>query len=65
MLAFAKAVDWHFLPLTEAHAAGSLIQPLEHKDPFDELLLVQAQQEDMRLLTRDVQLVSHPFAVSG
>jgi PIN domain nuclease of toxin-antitoxin system len=42
-----------------------LVQTLGHKDPFDELLLVQAQEEGMRLLTRDAKLVGHPYAVSG
>ena len=65
VVAFAAAIDWEFLPLTAHHAAAELAHPLEHKDPFDELLLVQAQQEDMRLLTRDSKLVGHPFAVSG
>jgi hypothetical protein len=28
-------------------------------------LLVQAQEEGMRLLTRDAKLIGHPFAVAG
>lgn len=65
VVAFAAALDWGFLPLTAHHAAAVLAHPLEHKDPFDELLLLQAQEEDMRLLTRDAKLVGHPFAVNG
>ena len=65
VVAFAKAMDWELLPLTAGHAAAGLAQPLRHKDPFDELLLVQAQEEGMRLLTRDAKLVGHPFAVAG
>lgn len=65
LVAFAAAVDWEFLPLTARHAAAALAHPLEHKDPFDELLLVQAQEEGMRLLTRDAKLARHPFAVTG
>ena len=64
-VAFAKAIQWELLPLTVGHAAASLLQPLRYKDPFDELLLVQAQQEGMRLLTRDAKLAGHPFAVGG
>ena len=56
---------WELLPLTARHAAALLSQPLGHKDPFDELLLVQAQEEGMHLLTRDAKLIGHPFAVSG
>ncbi len=65
VVAFAGAIGWELLPLTADHAAAELSQPLEHKDPFDELLLIQAQEEGMRLLTRDSHLVDHPFALSG
>jgi len=65
IVAFAAAMDWEFLPLTARHAAAALAQPLGHKDPFDELLLVQAQEEGMRLLTRDTKLAGHRFAVAG
>jgi len=65
VLSFAKAVDWDLLPLTASHAAACLAQPLAHKDPFDELLLVQAQEDGMRLLTRDAKLIAHPFAIAG
>jgi PIN domain nuclease of toxin-antitoxin system len=51
--------------INRRHAAAELAQPLAHKDPFDELLLVQAQEEGMCLLTRDTKLIGHPFAVPG
>jgi PIN domain nuclease of toxin-antitoxin system len=65
VVAFGAAMDWDLLPLTARHAATQLAQPLAHKDPFDELLLVQAQEEDLRLLTRDAKLAGHPFALAG
>jgi PIN domain nuclease of toxin-antitoxin system len=65
VVAFAAAMDWELLPLTAGHAAAELAHPLGHKDPFDELLLVQAQEEGMRLLTRDAKLIGHPFAVAS
>ena len=65
VVAFAIGVDWEFLPLTAHHATTELVRPLEHRDPFDELLLVQAQEEGLRLLTRDSKLIGHPFAVAG
>ena len=46
------------------HAACPLETPLDHKDPFDELLLVQAQEEGLRLLTVDKMLAGHPLAIS-
>ena len=65
VVAFAEAMNWELLPLTAAHAAAQLVQPLEHKDPFDELLLLQAQEEGMCLLTRDTKLSGHPCAFCG
>lgn len=65
VVAFAARIDWEFLPLTAHHAAAELAHPLGHKDPFDELLLVQAQEEGMRLLTRDSKLAGHPFVAAG
>lgn len=53
-----------FLPMTINHAARELEVPIAHKDPFDELLLVQAQEEDLRLLTTDRLLVDHPLAIT-
>jgi PIN domain nuclease of toxin-antitoxin system len=55
-------MDWELLPLTARHASAALASPLGHRDPFDELLLVQAQEEGMRLLTRDAKLARHPLA---
>ena len=54
-----------FLPMTMRHAARDLETPLDHKDPFDELLLVQAQEEGLQLLTVDRHLAGHPLAVAS
>ncbi len=62
LLSFADAAGWRVVALTARHAASSLTEPPTHKDPFDELLLVQAQEEGLRLLTRDRQLIDHPLA---
>ena len=50
------------LPLTMAHAVTLLDTAADHGDPFDELLLVQAQVEGLRLLTPDARLRDHPLA---
>lgn len=62
IVAFAGAVGWEVMALTARHATCSLTEPLGHKDPFDELLLVQAQEEGPRLLTRDAKLLGHSLA---
>ena len=60
VVAFAEAMQWPFLALTARHATTVLAHPIGHKDPFDELLLVQAQEEKLHLLTRDAKLQDHP-----
>jgi PIN domain nuclease of toxin-antitoxin system len=50
-----------FLPLTAGHAAAVLDVALAQRDPFDDLLLVQAQVEGFKLLTRDRKLIGHPL----
>ena len=53
-----------YVPMTAQHAARALEVPIGHRDPFDELLLVQAQEEDLQLLTADRQLAGHPLAIT-
>ena len=53
-----------FLPLMPEHASTELDAPLAHRDPFDELLLTQAQVEGLNLLTRDRKLTSHALSVT-
>lgn len=50
-----------YLGLTFEHAAAPLAHALAHKDPFDELLLAQAQVEAALLFTRDKKLRGHPL----
>lgn len=52
------------LPLAATHAATVLQQSIAHSDPFDELLLAQAQSEGLKLFTRDRLLRDHPLAVT-
>jgi PIN domain nuclease of toxin-antitoxin system len=44
------------LPITGEHAARVAILPPVHRDPFDRLLIAQALEEPMRLLTDDAVL---------
>ena len=54
-----------FLTMTVRHAACNLETPIAHKDPFDEMLLLQAQEEDLRFLTADRHLIGHPLAITA
>ena len=57
--------DVTFLPMAISHAARQLETPIPHRDPFDEMLLIQAQEEGLKLLTVDRQMVDHPLAVTA
>lgn len=41
------------LEITVAHALRAAALPLHHRDPFDRMLIAQAQMEDMTLVTAD------------
>ena len=53
VVAMIERQDVTLLSMTMQHAARKLESPIPHKDPFDELLLVQAQEEGLRFLTAD------------
>jgi len=44
------------LSISVAHALAAGVLPRHHEDPFDRLLLAQAQVEDLTLLTHDARL---------
>lgn len=48
------------LSITGAHALGVDLLPKIHRDPFDRILVAQAQIERMTLLTTDATLVKYP-----
>jgi len=51
------------LPITSAHAVGlDALRPI-HKDPFDRILVAQAQIEGLTLLTADEQVAKYPGAI--
>ena len=50
------ANDFVELPIRARHAAQAGALPRHHDDPFDRMLVAQAQVEDLVLLTRDGQL---------
>jgi PIN domain nuclease of toxin-antitoxin system len=41
------------LPITHSHALAVADLPLHHRDPFDRILVAQAQIEEMTVLTAD------------
>ena len=55
--------DFEHLPITAAHGrlAGRL--PRHHRDPFDRMLIAQAQQEGFTLATRDSNIKKYGTAI--
>ena len=47
------------LAIEHRHALRVACLPLHHRDPFDRLLVAQAQEEELRLVTSDRQLAAY------
>jgi PIN domain nuclease of toxin-antitoxin system len=62
-LGFAVANDFAMAPLEPADCVMLVDPPIQHKDPFDEMLLVHAHRLGARLMTRDRKLLGHPLTV--
>ncbi|WP_419925074.1 type II toxin-antitoxin system VapC family toxin [Candidatus Poriferisocius sp.] len=51
------------LPITAAHAGRAAALPLHHQDPFDRMLVAQAQAELLILVTTDRQLSAYDVEI--
>ena len=51
------------LPITVAHADAVRALPPHHRDPFDRLLVAQAQLEDLTLVSGDPRLRAYDVAL--
>jgi len=51
------------LPLQHSHALQTAVLPWHHRDPFDRLLIAQAQVEDLPILSTDRQLAAYDVQV--
>lgn len=47
------------LPIAPAHALATYHLPLIHRDPFDRMLVAQAQVEGLVLLTNDARIAAY------
>ena len=50
------------LSITSQHAAQAGSLPNHHKDPFDRMLIAQAKQEDLTLVTHDSHIQKYDVA---
>ncbi|WP_295578884.1 type II toxin-antitoxin system VapC family toxin [uncultured Lamprocystis sp.] len=53
------------LPISAVHAAAVRHLPAHHRDPFDRLLIVQAQTEPLLLMTDDPLISLYPVQRIG
>ena len=47
------------LPITPRHADRVAVLPMHHRDPFDRLLVAQAQSDELVLVTADSDLADY------
>ena len=50
---------YELLQITPAHCGAYAELPLHHRDPFDRMLVAQAQTERLSLLTRDRDIAAY------
>lgn len=51
------------LPIKLVHIGNLHTLPYLHKDPFDRILVAQAQKEDLTLVTNDPQIIRYDVSV--
>lgn len=51
------------LPITAEHAWAAGQLPLHHRDPFDRILVAQAQLEGLTIVTRDPKIARYQVAI--
>ena len=57
--------DYRELPITGAHATAVDLLPSIHRDPFDRILIAQAQTEGLTLVTADSTLARYPGPIQA
>jgi PIN domain nuclease of toxin-antitoxin system len=65
LLKFWQGMNVEFEVLNPELAVALLRVPLPHKDPFDHLLVLQAQELGIKIFTRDDDVITHPLAISA
>ncbi len=63
-LRFIGETGFEQLPISREDAWSVQDLPFLHRDPFDRLLISQAKQSELPLITRDATIRSYPLATS-
>lgn len=56
-----RRVGYYLLPVAAEHGVAAARLPLHHRDPFDRMLIAQAQVEGLTIVTRDPRFA--PYGV--
>ena len=65
LAAVVEEKRFEHLSLTFAHAERAAALPPHHRDPFDRMLIAQAQAEGLVLVTRDSRIADYEVATMG
>jgi PIN domain nuclease of toxin-antitoxin system len=57
----AAGLTW--LPITALHGQAAAHLPLHHRDPFDRMIIAQAQLESCSVVSRDSTFALYPIAI--
>lgn len=63
MLSRMEKSDIKALPITHSHALQVAELPAHHRDPFDRLLIVQANAENLMMMTADAKFTDYDVEV--
>lgn len=63
ILAEIESRSYDLISITAKHAWAGGALPLHHRDPFDRLLVAQAQLDGYTLVTRDPALARYQVAI--
>lgn len=58
-----RATRFDSLPVSWEHAWAAGALPLHHRDPFDRILVAQAQVEGLTLVTADADIARYDVAI--
>jgi len=57
--AAVEGTEFQWPPISRVHANATANLPMHHRDPFDRMLIAQAQCEALTLLTADERLTAY------
>jgi PIN domain nuclease of toxin-antitoxin system len=52
-----------WLPITASHGRAAARLPMHHRDPFDRMLIAQAQLESCSIVSRDARFAEYSVAL--